>query len=153
MQRFPALNVLTQRQLELLYLKGLRQFPSPDFQVIDLSQSLKFCGVTTGKVPCITPGGAKFLSKPVRFLEGSEALQLQGIYLDQQRLLKYTSSFKLDLAGNAFETSCCAAAFLSSTIFLAINQRCKQSYKVERCLELETNHPPGGSHVSLEDEH
>lgn len=127
MQSFPALRVLTQRQHEILYLKGLKQFPDKEFRVIDLSQTLMFCNMVKDKVPCITPAGQKFLTKPVRYLEGSEALQLQGIYLDPQKLLKYSSGFKMDLAGNAFETSCCGAAFLCSLMFCAINRRCGAS--------------------------
>ena len=62
MQSFPALRVLTQRQQEILYLKGLKQFPDKEFRVIDLSQTLMFCNMVKDKVPCITPAGQKFLT-------------------------------------------------------------------------------------------
>ena len=134
---FPTLRTLTQRQLELLHLKGV-SVPDSDFRVVDLSQNLKFASVSTGKMPCITPDGAKFLTQQVRFLHGLEALRFMGIYMDETQLVKhYSSSFLQDLAGNAYETSSCAANFLTSMVFLARNLMCKRkaSLPPPACLE------------------
>ena len=123
---FPILRTLTQRQLEILHLKGV-SVPDTDFRVVDLSQNLKFASVSTGKMPCITPDGAKFLTQQVRFLHGLEALRFMGIYMDEAQLVQhYSSSFLQDLAGNAYETSSCAANLLTSMVFLAHNLMCKR---------------------------
>ena len=101
------------------------QLPEKEFRVVDLSQNLAFCSVTAGKMPCVTPDGAKFLTREVRFVTGIECLQYMGIYLDQDQLQAYPSGFLQDLAGNAFETSSCAANVLCNFVFLAANHLCR----------------------------
>ena len=124
-EAFPALKTLTLRQLEILHLKGVT-IPDPSFKVLDLSQNLDFAAVSCDKMPCITPEGSKFLTQQVRFVSGLESLRYMGIYLDEVKLLKYPSPFLQDLAGNAFETSSCAANFLCNMVFLSRNFLCKR---------------------------
>ena len=124
-EAFPVLRAMTQRQLELLHLKGIR-LPDSEFRVVDLSQNLMFSQVAKDKVPCVTPDGQKFLTQRVRFLTGIESLRLMGIYLDESKLRQgFSASFLQDLAGNAYETSSCAANFMCNLIFLAHNSMCK----------------------------
>lgn len=126
-ETFPVLKTMTRRQLELLHLKGI-SLPDQFFRVVDLSQNLNFASVTTDKMPCVTPDGAKFLTRRVRFMNGIEALRFMGIFfVDEDRLNNaYSSAFLQDLAGNAYETSSCAANLVSSMVFLAHNWICKR---------------------------
>lgn len=126
-ETFPVLKTMTRRQLELLHLKGI-SLPDQVFRVVDLSQNLNFASVTTDKMPCVTPDGAKFLTRRVRFMNGIEALRFMGIFFaDEDRLNNaYSSAFLQDLAGNAYETSSCAANLVSSMVFLAHNWICKR---------------------------
>lgn len=119
---FPALRTLTQRQLELLHLKGI-QLPDSEFRVIDLSQNLGFANVVVDKFPCVTPDGQKFMSRLCRFTSAVEYLRFQGIWLDEAKLSKYSPSFLQDLAGNSYEVSCCAANYVCCMVFLAMNFR------------------------------
>lgn len=119
------MKTLTRRQLELLYLKDV-PIPDTQFRVLDLSQNLQFCCLTSDKMPCVTPAGEKFLTQQVRFVTGKEYMQFMGIYFDEPKLEKYSSSTLQDLAGNAFETSSCAANMLCNMLFLAANHQCKQ---------------------------
>lgn len=123
-ESFPALKTLTLRQLELLHLKGIH-VPDAEFKVIDLSQNLDFATPSTDKMPCVTPDGQKFLSQQVRFVSGVESLHYMGIYYDETKLKKYPNAFLQDLAGNAFETSSCAANFFCNMLFLARNFMCR----------------------------
>ena len=122
-QTFPAIRLLTRRQLEILYLKGIT-LPDCQFRVVDLSQNLQFSSVSKDKMPRITPDGAKFMTRQVRFLSGIEALHFMGIYYDEQRLQAYSSGFLQDLAGNAFETSTCAANLFANMMLLSVNFVC-----------------------------
>jgi hypothetical protein len=119
--KFPALKRLTQQQAELLHLNKADHFPDSEFRVLDLSQTLRFCKVTCGRMPCVTPSGQKFLTKQVRWLSGAEALRFQGMFFDLSKLSKYKSTFLTDLAGNAFELTCAAGHLFSTVAFLAVN--------------------------------
>lgn len=47
--------------------------------------------------------------------------------MNEKPLQKYSNSFIQDLAGNAFETSSCAANFLCGMVFMAENFKCQQA--------------------------
>ena len=127
---FPVLKTLTRRQVEMLHLKGVT-LPDPEFRIVDLSQNLGFASVTADKMPCITPDGAKFLTRRMRFLHGIEALRFMGIYMDEGKLHEtYSSSFLQDLAGNAYETSSCAANMICSMVFLSHNFLCARNSRL-----------------------
>ena len=123
-EEFPDFAKVTRRQREILHLKGVQNLPEATPRVIDLSQGLGYANIVNGRMPCVTPGGAKFFTHRVRQMHGMEALQFQGIHLDTARLREYTSKQLLDLAGNAFEASTCAAVSLAVFMFLAVNHRC-----------------------------
>ena len=93
---------------------------------MDLSQNLAFCSVTAGKMPCVTPDGAKFLTQEVRFVTGVESLQHMGIYHDQEKLQVYTSASLQDLA-ECFLFSWPAAAGLATQAALTMIQNQSQS--------------------------
>ena len=122
--QYPILKTLTRRQLEMLYLKNI-SVPSDAFQVIDLTQNLGFANVTTEKFPTITPCGEKFLTKQVRFVTPAECMRLQGNWLNDAVLQKFPGPLIQDLAGNAYEMTCCGASLLCIFTFLAMNHRCK----------------------------
>ena len=113
--------------------------PDSSFRVVDLSQNLGFANITSGKMPCITPDGLKFLTRNVRYVTGAESLRYQGIWLDVNRLQKYTSSFLQDLAGNAYETSCCTASMLCAVVFMARNFLCRVKQQ-SMCKPVENQH-------------
>ena len=46
--------------------------------------------------------------------------------MDEAKLYKYSPGFLQDLAGNAYETTSCAASFLCAMIFLAENFACER---------------------------
>ena len=119
---FPTLRGLTVREHDLLYLSGIRDFPELEARCMDLSQSVQRRGrVSKGFVHCLTPKGRFYLTQRCRFLHGIEALRLQSIYLaDAQRITRaFSSAFLRDLAGNAFEASCCAMTFFITCIVLS----------------------------------
>ncbi|CAE7947519.1 unnamed protein product [Symbiodinium sp. KB8] len=122
----PALGRLTQRQREILHLKGVLHVPENSARVIDLSQQLSFATLAEDKMPCVTPSGGKFLTHRARFLHGVEAMRFQGLEFDVEKLASYKSRFLLDLAGNAFEGGTCCATSFAACVFLAINRRCSQ---------------------------
>lgn len=124
---YPLLKTLTRRQLELMHLKGV-SIPDHQFRVMDLSQNLAFCNLSLDKIPCITPDGVKLLTQQVRLITAVEYLRLQGIWMNEDALQKYSGSFLQDLAGNAFETSACAANFLCGMIFMAQNFACQEAH-------------------------
>ena len=93
--------------------------------VLDLSQNLGFANVTSGKFPCVTPDGQKFMAKQVRFATPTEYMRFQGIWLERHVSKQFPGHLLQDLAGNAYETKTCAASIIAVFTFLAINHRCK----------------------------
>ncbi|CAE7268074.1 ngoBVM [Symbiodinium sp. CCMP2592] len=126
LSHYPVLGKLTQRQAEILQLKGVHNLPEKRPRVIDLSQQLSFATLVEDRMPCITPSGAKMLTHRARFLHGIEAMRFQGLEFDEHKLACYSNRFLNDLAGNAFEGGSCSATSFACLVFLAINQQCSR---------------------------
>ena len=87
--------------------------PGAQPYVIDVSQQAGRCEAVYGHVPCVTPSCQHLHSKRLRLLLGQECLRLQGIvYGEDDKLQSFTNEALTNLAGNAFQTHCCTAAFL-----------------------------------------
>ena len=107
----PYLKCFTARKRQLLRQHGIREFPESACRVVDISQNFKFGRVVKEIVPCITPKGEKYLSHLCRPILGIESLRLQGFWPSNSELLgSFKESLLQNLAGNAFEASCFAAA-------------------------------------------
>jgi hypothetical protein len=120
LQCFPGLHALSLRELDILKFHGLT-FPEAAARTMDVSQGLgRGHPPRCGLVPCLTPGGRVYLSHRCRLLLGQEALRLQGLfYPSPERLNIFEDKFLRDLAGNAFEASCCAAALFIVCVVLS----------------------------------
>lgn len=82
----------------------------------DVSQSTGRCCISEGRVSAVTLGGKKLLTHRGRFLPGVDASLW---FPSLQRLEQFDDSFLMNLAGNAFEGSRCAASLLVSLAVLA----------------------------------
>ena len=85
-------------QLEILRLKGVKK---PVVLQIDQHGCRMPLGVEV--VPCLTTHGSFYLTDPPRLLSASDVLALQGLSLEEQRMLGLTSipqSLQRFLAGN-----------------------------------------------------
>ena len=108
---------LTERQFDLCALYKVN-FPDQRCSVIDLTQNpfgKNADGkVRNGRAEIITPGGVKLVTDQARCLTGYECMLLQGIHYgrDQLRVEDFESSLLKDLAGNAFQSHCMAAALI-----------------------------------------
>jgi hypothetical protein len=121
-ETFPFLKVMTRRQLELLYLLGVRELPEKIARVTDISQNFGFASITEGRVPCITPKGMKFVTSRCRLILGYESLRYQGMWFDDRNTLtSFEDELLQDLAGNAFEVTSYAAVVWSTLVFRSRN--------------------------------
>lgn len=121
-ETFPFLKVMTRRQLELLYLVGVRELPEKIARVTDISQNFGFASITEGRVPCITPKGMKFVTSRCRLILGYESLRYQGMWFDDRNTLtSFKDELLQDLAGNAFEVTSYAAVVWSTLVFRSRN--------------------------------
>lgn len=109
---FPGLYALAPRQFEILKLMGITEFPEREPRSVDLSQTVGRSRVAEGFVHTLTPTGQKYLTHRCRFLHGVESLRLQSLWFDADAVGPFGDSLLRDLAGNAFEGSCCAASVL-----------------------------------------
>ena len=110
-EKRPYLKCFTARKRQLLRQHCIREFPESTCRVVDISQNFKFGRVVQEIVPCITPKGEKYLSHLCRPILGLESLRLQGFWPSNSELLgSFKETLLQNLAGNAFETSCFAAA-------------------------------------------
>lgn len=131
---FPGLQKLGDREFDLLALQGVRDYPEAQTRIVDTSQAAirvstakkkrkpgaSFFDVDTPPgCPIITPGGRKYVTSRCRLLTGAEQLRFQNIWLDQEIMDSFPEHLLSDLAGNAFETSCCTAALFSVLEVLA----------------------------------
>jgi hypothetical protein len=115
---YPGLLEYTERQFQVLHLMGIRSFPEKTLRIVDLPQNLEFIDVSE-HMPCVTPGGEKYLSTRCRSILAVEALRFQGIWLDEQLLSGFSEKLLMSLAGNAFETSCYAAVMWCLIVFMS----------------------------------
>ncbi|CAE7670363.1 unnamed protein product [Symbiodinium sp. CCMP2592] len=117
LDEYPGLNVLTERQLDMLALMGV-EYPDKRVASVEVSQGLKSgdptARVQVNRADIVTPSGMQLVIHQARCLTGYETLSLQNIRYgpDHQRLADMPDNFLRHLGGNAFEARCCAAALL-----------------------------------------
>ena len=120
LESWPGLHDLTEREFSILKALGVCNFPEQPGRCLNVSHTIGWhtLKMTAG---CISPSMRLYLSSRCRLAHGLEALALQGIHYGEShsRLSRYESSFIFDLAGNAFQTSCCMASVLSTLVSLA----------------------------------
>ncbi|CAE7240001.1 unnamed protein product [Symbiodinium sp. CCMP2592] len=117
----PYLKCMTARKRRTLFKLGIRNFPTTaaNLKVVDISQD-KFAHATDHS-PCITPKGERYLTSECRPMLPVESMRLQGRWFksDDPLLSTVPQGLLADLAGNAFEASCCAATFWTTMVFFA----------------------------------
>lgn len=118
-ERFPALQAIPARQLDILLLSGV-QFPEAKLRLIELSQSAGRNQYSEHSVGCMTPKMRRWATSRCRLLHGAESMFHQGLFFDEKVLRGFSSDFLLDLSGNAFHAGCAAACFFTSVVACAI---------------------------------
>ena len=100
---YPGLYKLTDRQIEILVIKGVR-FPERIGRSIDLSQTINRGHLKEG-FGCAKPGMCSYITSRCRTTVGVESLLMQGIHYGEQqaRLEEFPDNLKQDLGGNSFE--------------------------------------------------
>lgn len=115
---YPGLQRLTERQFDLLHLMGVK-YPDPRKACVELSQNQRNPKapkqVVINRADIITPRGQQLVTHQARCLLGLEGLFLQGIHYgkEQFKVEEFDDDFLRDLAGNAFNSYCAAAIFIT----------------------------------------
>ena len=104
---FPGLAELTQRETEVLEIRGVSRLDVSKRQVFIVGKTLPWCRMPTDKVPCLSSNARVYLTHRRRLAIGVELLRCNGIYLreDDARFLmrEVGNSVLVNLAGNSFE--------------------------------------------------
>lgn len=120
-EQFPGLNELTERSGDILAAAGV-SISEEELRLVEVGQTLGRGGSNksskTDVVGCVTPNWRSWLTTQNRFNIGHESLMFMGISYSPEpagdpRLLKYSSRFLADLAGNAFHVGQCAAMLVA----------------------------------------
>jgi hypothetical protein len=119
LQAFPGLHAISDRQVQLLELSGIREFPESLCRCLDLKHSVARLSKPTSIASCILPGGQQYLTSKCRFMHPLESLGLQGICVPSEVSSRFSLPFMQDLAGNAFEASCCLSVIFVTLTVLA----------------------------------
>ena len=119
LDRFPGMKALTDRQHELCRIYGI-QIPDSRNCGVELRQNLRggsIRQIRQNACDIVTPHGQLLLCKRARLACGVEMLLLQGIHFAdaQFKLEEYEDQNELlqNLAGNAFNTFACSAAYVT----------------------------------------
>ena len=118
---FPGLLALSSREFDVLSMHGV-SFPESHCRFIELSQSCDRHRKADG-AGAVIPNIRRYISSRCRLLTGTEAMHLQSLWFEDEILSRFDNRFLCDLAGNAFEASCC-----SSVIFcglLLVSTKCE----------------------------
>lgn len=116
---FPGLASLTQREVEVLELAGIKQFPEEPGRLIETSQKAGRATPRTGSSPAIIPRGRVYLTDKCRLMDPVEALRLQSLHFPEHVLRTTEPRVLQSLAGNAFEGGCCLATIVATCTALA----------------------------------
>ena len=111
MERFPALRKLSLRELSLL-MNRMPKAPEPHARLIEYSQSAG--RHVANDLKTIMPKGKVMHSERVYPLLGFEKLRLQGLFIGEELETALSDSLLSDCAGNAFDTLCCMATFITA---------------------------------------
>ena len=118
-QQHPGLAAISDREFEALRLAGVTCFPEPRLRLVEASQ-------TIGRHPCsgdgytgaVFPGARRYITSQCRLLLGIEEMHLQSLWFPDQVLSQFDNNLLCNLAGNAFEVSCCAAVVFAGLLIL-----------------------------------
>lgn len=116
---WPGLAALGPRQVEMLELKEINQFPEPEARTLELKHNVSRGTKPGHEATTILPGGMQYLTHKCRFMVPEESLMLQGIHAPASLLAQFEPRLLQDLAGNAFETSCCMGTLVTGITMLA----------------------------------
>ena len=125
LSRYKGLCGLTERQHDLLRIYGVT-YPDRRNAAIELSQNLRGTSVRTIRdnwSDIVTPKGQLLLTARARLVTGRECMLMQGIhYGDEDWKLDYLDEdhdLLRSLAGNAFNTFCAGAAYITKQVLEA----------------------------------
>lgn len=116
---FPGLAQLSKREVEVLFLSGVRCFPEESPRFIELTMSISRCMVRADCVSAVTPKYRQFLTRQCRLVHAYESFALQGLEFERRILERFDCALLQSLAGNAFETGCCLATMVSSLVSMS----------------------------------
>lgn len=124
----------------------IEYFPEHKARAVDLSQNFNFTELAP-YVPCLTPRGEKYITSRCRPLLGLESLRLQGLWVGDESdpedfYAGMSEALLKDLAGNAFESSCFAAAFWCTLRLNACVHRLQEPIQIPRTLAPELEDGP-----------
>lgn len=119
----PGVEHLSQRERDLLHVLNIK-VPTDVQMIIDVSQGFRNEDVNfnmphVGGTVCITPTMRPWVCHRSRLGSGVESLNLQNIFFEADQV-PHLSAFSNDelqnLAGNAFNGSCCLAVMLTAIV-------------------------------------
>lgn len=115
---FPGLQALGLRQFEILRMHGF-EFPDRK-RTINLAFGMGRARSKEAESHIVTPSSQVFLGHRCRLTHGREAMSLQALHFGprQSRLDRYSHTFLLDLAGNAFMGLCFGAVAVVKEVLL-----------------------------------
>ena len=144
---YPHLYDLVPREVHILALNNVTEFPEQTSRTLDLGQSVGRDGIIEDATNAITPKGRKYLTSKCRFLNGIESLRLQSIWFKNERHLHgFNDRLLRNLAGNAFVGSCHSAQVFINIMVLA--HGAKERWKHE---QLSSSQPTGVSRQNAMD--
>lgn len=144
----PGILALGPRELDIVRMRHLCPGSAQPQQhvasgCLDVSQSAPRTirlSAHSGIVPCVTPAGRRFLTHRHRLTHPVEDLHLQGLYYlgREQALQQFSGSLISDIAGNAFEASCCAASMLAGLLLISRceGRKARRSMAIAPCIEI-----------------
>ncbi|CAK0898717.1 unnamed protein product [Prorocentrum cordatum] len=118
-KNYPGVRSLAKRQFDMLVLAGMSP-PCKQRRFLDLSQNLartrQSAAAESKYIPCVTPRMEMWITDLARCVHGIESMGFQGIHFGKAHHVakNYSSSFLLDLSGNAFHTGCMAACTMAT---------------------------------------
>ena len=122
---YPGLQRLTERQFDLLRLMGVK-YPDQRKASVELSQSQRNPKTPKPVIPnradIITPRGQQLIIHEGRCLLGLEGMFLQGIHFsrEQYKVDDFEDELLRDLGGNAMNSYCVAAVFVTKQTLGAV---------------------------------
>ena len=135
---FPEYERLPERCRTSLDLRGVR-FPEPEPMVVRLDQSEP--GVAWGYSPCVTPTGMYWAGHQCRSLRGYECIALQGCWLVEEVMEKYSSTFLQHLAGTAFHVANASVFIILGLVGLADAKKERDMASPDAVAQIPSFHP------------
>ena len=116
---WPGLAGIKKRELEVLQLSGISEFPESTLRFLDCSQNVGWQQPRGDSVPAMIPRGKVYITTKCRLLHPVESLGFQSLRFADSQLKHAKLDTLQSLAGNAFEGGCCLATIVTSCAALA----------------------------------